>query len=147
MRWYLAALRKYAVFTGRSRRREYWAFTLINTLIGLVVLSLDLTVGRAGALSTLYCLATLLPSIAVSVRRLHDSGRSGWWLLLAFVPFFGGLALLVLMLLDSQPGTNQYGPNPKGRSSNAPPTVSSPTAADIRGDRPILGEERGWPLP
>ena len=61
-----------------------------------------------------YCLAILLPSINVSVRRLHDTGRSGWWLLLNFVPIIGPLVVTIFMLLDSQPGTNKYGPNPKG---------------------------------
>lgn len=119
MSWYLTVLSKYAVFSGRARRREYWFFFLIHILIVFALVALDLMLGTAsveagiGLLSGLYSLAVLIPTIAVAVRRLHDSGRSGWWLLVGFVPILGGLAVIVLMLMDSTPGDNQYGPNPK----------------------------------
>ena len=83
MYWYLEALKKYVQFSGRSRRKEYWLFTLLNLLISLAVASLEIQVGMSdniggGLLSNLYALAVLIPGIAVGVRRLHDTGRSGW---------------------------------------------------------------------
>jgi uncharacterized membrane protein YhaH (DUF805 family) len=120
MNWYLEVLKKYAVFDGRARRKEYWMFTLFNVLISMTLGLIELKIGLTGLwksgggpLSGLYTLAVLIPGIAVSVRRLHDTGRSGWWLLIALVPCIGGIVLLVFMIEDSQPGDNQYGPNPK----------------------------------
>jgi uncharacterized membrane protein YhaH (DUF805 family) len=119
MSWYVEVLKKYAVFEGRARRKEYWMFFLINLVITIVLIFIDSLMGTIspqaglGLLSGLYSLAVLIPSIAVTVRRLHDTGRSGWWILIALVPFIGGIVLLVFMVLDSQPGENQYGPNPK----------------------------------
>ncbi len=118
MNWYLEVLKKYAVFDGRARRKEYWMFTLFNLIASFVLGFIDGMLGLTtssglGPLGGLYTLAVLVPSIAVSIRRLHDTGRSGWWLLLVFVPLIGGLALLVFMVLDSQSGQNQFGPNPK----------------------------------
>jgi len=118
MNWYLEVLKKYAVFNGRARRKEYWMFFLFNIIIGAV---LGLVEGIAGiapesaqsVLANLYMLAVLIPGLAVGVRRLHDTGRSGWWLLIAFVPIIGVIVLLVYLVQDSQPGENQYGPNPK----------------------------------
>ncbi|HNP36357.1 MAG TPA: DUF805 domain-containing protein [Woeseiaceae bacterium] len=120
MSWYLTVLKKYAVFDGRARRKEYWFFALINLIIVLLLSLVDSATGTLntsaglGLLSGLYSLAVLIPSIAVAIRRLHDTSRSGWWLLLIFIPLLGGLILLVFMLLDSTPGDNQHGPNPKG---------------------------------
>jgi uncharacterized membrane protein YhaH (DUF805 family) len=122
MQWYLDVLRKYAVFSGRARRREFWYFALFNFLIQLViVIAVSVLLGLSGQynqltvnyVSSLYSLAVLFPSIGVAVRRLHDIGMSGWWLLIIFIPFLGAVALLVMYCLDSQPGTNRYGPNPK----------------------------------
>jgi uncharacterized membrane protein YhaH (DUF805 family) len=117
MDWYLKVLKAYAVFTGRARRKEYWMFVLISVLIaiGLAVLDvvLGLRVGGKGLLSTLYSLAVLIPALSVAVRRLHDTNRSGWWLLLGLLPVVGSLVLLVFFVLDSTPGTNRFGPNPK----------------------------------
>lgn len=112
MYWYLEVLKKYAVFTGRARRREYWMFFLVNFIVGLVLA----VIGRVldlEILQYLYSLAVLLPGLGVAVRRLHDTGRSGWWLLIALVPLIGAIVLLVFLVSDSQPDTNQYGPNPK----------------------------------
>lgn len=120
MNWYLAVLKKYAVFSGRSQRAEYWFFFLFNIIISIVLAMLDGMFGTMsaeagmGLLGGLYTLAVLIPGIAVTIRRLHDTGRSGWWILIAFVPFIGAIILLVFMVLDSQPGSNEYGPNPKG---------------------------------
>jgi uncharacterized membrane protein YhaH (DUF805 family) len=117
--WYLEVLKNYAVFDGRARRTEYWMFFLISLVISVVLILIDRLIGTFtyqagfGLLQGLYSLAVLIPSIAVTVRRLHDTGRSGWWILIALIPFIGGLVLLVFMVLDSQPGENQYGPNPK----------------------------------
>ncbi len=120
MNWYLGVLKKYAVFDGRARRKEYWFFALFN-LIAMIILSMvDATIGTYdmesgfGVLSTIYGLAVLLPSIGVGIRRLHDTDRSGWWLLIAFVPLIGGIVLLIFAVLDSTPGDNRFGPNPKG---------------------------------
>src|ERR1700681_4390127 len=119
MNWYLQALKKYADFSGRARRKEYWFFVLFNIIISVVLTVCDVFMGtysaaaNIGILTAIYTLAVLTPGIAVSVRRLHDTGRSGWWLLIVLVPLIGAIVLLVFMLLDSQPGTNAYGPNPK----------------------------------
>jgi len=118
MSWYLEVLKKYAVFSGRARRKEYWMFFLISLLISAVLIAIDSLIGTFsqtgfGLLQGLYSLAVLIPSIAVTVRRLHDTGRTGWWILIGLIPVIGGIVLLIFMLLDSQPGVNQYGPNPK----------------------------------
>lgn len=119
MHWYLDVLRKYAVFSGRATRREYWMFVLFNFLATLVLSLTDRVAGLMsepmgiGLLSGLYSLAVLIPSLAVSVRRLHDTGRTGWWLLIALIPLVGPIVLLVFMVLDSEPNENRYGPNPK----------------------------------
>ncbi len=118
MYWYLEVLKKYAVFNGRARRKEYWYFALFNVVVGIVLTLIDRMIGTSnaesglGLLSGIYTLAVMVPSIAVSVRRLHDTDRSGWWLLLGLVPLVGSIILLVFFLQDSKPD-NQYGPNPK----------------------------------
>ena len=120
MNWYLEALKKYATFEGRARRKEFWFFALFNFLAILVLALIDGVFGTfseeagIGLLSGIYVLAIFIPSIAVTVRRLHDTDRSGWWILLSFLPLIGGLVLLVFEVLDSTPGANKYGPNPKG---------------------------------
>jgi uncharacterized membrane protein YhaH (DUF805 family) len=107
MNWYLDVLKKYAVFDGRARRQEFWMFALINFVISLI---LNLVLGMVGLI---YTLAVFLPSIGVGIRRLHDTGRSGWWLLIGLIPVVGFIVLLVFFVQDSQPGDNQYGSNPK----------------------------------
>lgn len=119
MNWYLAALKKYAEFSGRARRKEYWMFLLFNLIFSIVLALLDQLLGTVnkdiglGVFGGLYSLAVLLPGLALSVRRLHDVGKRGWWLLLALIPLIGGIWLFVLTVTDSQPGANQYGPNLK----------------------------------
>ena len=108
MKWYLEVLKKYAVFNGRARRTEYWMFFLFNLIISIV-----LGIVGVSVIGTLYTLAVIIPSMAVSVRRLHDTERSGAWLPIAFVPLIGTIVLLVFMVQDSKPGQNQYGANPK----------------------------------
>jgi len=113
MNWYLEVLKKYTVFTGRARRTEYWMFVLINILISIAIGVVEGLIGSPGYLGLIYSLAVLLPSIGVSIRRLHDTSKSGWWLLIGLIPLVGMIVLIVFMATDSTPGDNQYGPNPK----------------------------------
>jgi uncharacterized membrane protein YhaH (DUF805 family) len=103
MRWYLDVLKNYSVFDGRAGREEYWQFTLINIIISIALYA------TLNDLWAVYTVAVLIPTIAVSIRRLHDIGRSGWWVLSAIVP----VVLLFMMMLDGKTGPNQYGFNPK----------------------------------
>ena len=114
MNWYLKVLKNYVGFEGRARRTEYWMFVLFNFLAAIVLAIFEYLLGLESVLTVLYSLAIILPSLAVAVRRLHDTGRSGWWVLINLVPLVGGIILLVFMCLDSQEGENQYGVNPKG---------------------------------
>jgi len=119
MNWYLEVLKKYAAFSGRARRKEYWYFFLFNIIIHIVLAVIDSITGSfsleagIGLLGGIYALAVLIPGVAVTVRRLHDTERSGWWFLIALVPLIGAIVLLVFLVQDSKPGQNQYGANPK----------------------------------
>ncbi|MDZ5663501.1 DUF805 domain-containing protein [Nocardioides sp. S-58] len=121
-------LSKYVDFSGRARRSEYWYFALFNFLVGIVTSILDAILGTGyddstgGLFNTLGALALLLPSLAVGVRRLHDTGRSGWWILLGLIPLIGWIILIVWFCTDSKPD-NQWGPNPKhaGAAGGYPP--------------------------
>jgi uncharacterized membrane protein YhaH (DUF805 family) len=119
MNWYLGVLKKYAVFDGRARRKEYWFFFLFTIIVSVILAIIDNLTGTynskvgIGLLGGLYALGTLLPGIGVTIRRLHDTGRTGWWILIAFVPIVGGIILLIFMVLDGNPGENKYGPDPK----------------------------------
>ena len=113
MNWYLAVLFKYAVFEGRSHREEYWTFVLFDIAIILVLLILSFVMPPFRVVLVLYRLAVVVPGIAVTIRRLHDTGRIGWWCLINLVPVVGWIVFLIYMTQDSQPGTNRYGPNPK----------------------------------
>ncbi len=113
MNWYLKALKQYADFHGRARRTEFWMFTLVNIIISLLLSSLDYFFGTYYLFSGIYGLAMLIPGLAVTVRRLHDTGKSGWMILVGLIPVLGALWLFILMIMDSQPGENKYGPNPK----------------------------------
>jgi uncharacterized membrane protein YhaH (DUF805 family) len=143
MEWATLPLKKYAEFGGRSRRKEYWMYVLLLIGVGLVlsilegIVGLRGMVGPYGPLTALFLLATLVPSLAVGVRRLHDTGRSGWWLLAGYGPFLlsllltfagmlqfamilsllslvGFIILLVFMAMEGTRGPNQYGADPKG---------------------------------
>ncbi|GAA4418477.1 DUF805 domain-containing protein [Nibrella viscosa] len=120
MNAYINALRNFADFRGRTRRSEYWFFVLFNILFIVLLIGIDVIIigsgNGFGVLTSIYVLATLIPSTAVAVRRLHDSGRSGWWLLLTLIPL-GGLVLLIFYVQDSVPGVNKWGPNPKETQS------------------------------
>lgn len=111
MSWFLVALKKYAVFSGRARRKEYWYFTLFYAVI---VVALAMVGGdpRGNLMTGLFGLLMFLPSLGVFIRRLHDTSRSGWWILLGFIPVIGALVLLIFTVLPSQPGHNQYGASP-----------------------------------
>ncbi len=119
MNWYLKVLNNYFGFSGRARRKEYWMFTLFSTIFSMVALILDYVIGTVmedawyGLFFLLYYLAVFVPSLAVTVRRLHDVGRSGCMVLISFICLIGWIWILVLMVIDSNPGPNHYGPNPK----------------------------------
>ncbi len=129
MNWYIKVLQQYTDFEGRARRKEYWMFTLVNFLITMALQALTFMVAGMNPESTLglflsgilalYGLGVLIPSLAVTVRRLHDTNRSGWWILINFIPVIGFIVMLVFLVQDSQPGTNQYGENPKGNVDTA----------------------------
>jgi uncharacterized membrane protein YhaH (DUF805 family) len=112
MNWYLAVLKNYAGFSGRARRTEYWMFALINTIIYLALMVLDYYL-KTSIPALVYALAVLLPSLAVGVRRLHDIGKSGAWLLIALIPLIGPIVLLVFTVQAGTEGPNEYGPDPK----------------------------------
>ena len=116
MNYYLDVLNKYAEFNGRSSRKEYWMFFLFNLVITGLLVVIDVMISNDnGILTSLYTLAVFIPSLALSIRRIHDAGISALWLLLAFIPIIGPIAYLIFMILDSQPGNNQYGPMPRGK--------------------------------
>ena len=114
MNWYLSCWKKYVEFSGRARRQEYWMFVLFNFLVSVAIGIVDGILGTNGALGGLYSLAALIPSLAVSVRRLHDTDHSGWWILINFIPLIDWIVYLVFLCSDSKPGANRFGPNPKG---------------------------------
>ena len=111
LHWYTDVIKQYAVFDGRASRPEYWWFFLINTVISVI---LDVVIpGTTGqVLGAIYALAVLLPSIGVGIRRLHDTNRTGWWLLVSLVPIVGWIWIIVLLALAGDGGPNRYGPPP-----------------------------------
>jgi len=113
--YYLKVVRdNYANFEGRARRSEYWYFYLFNTVIGLVLKGVDYLIGtEIGIVGSIYSLAVLVPGLAVLVRRLHDSGKSGWYALLLIFIIIGWIWLLVLLCTEGDHGPNEYGPDPK----------------------------------
>jgi uncharacterized membrane protein YhaH (DUF805 family) len=129
MKEYLDVLKKYATFSGRARRREYWMYTLVNSLIFIALWGVGMVLDFIVFVAWIYMLAVLVPGIAVTVRRLHDTGRSGWWFLMNLVPFVGGIVVLIFMCLDSAPGDNAYGANPKGVGMPAPVANPAPAQA------------------
>ncbi len=126
MNWYFAVLKKYAEFDGRARRKEYWMFTLISGIITLIpytylvsVIVADPDAGFTGEASAIisffgfYSLGVFIPTLAVTVRRLHDTNRSGWAILWGLVPLIGSFMVLYFLISEGHPGVNQYGENPK----------------------------------
>ena len=126
MDWMLMPLMRYADFNGRSQRMEYWMFTLFYMLVLVVLVGFAVLFGSpAGEPHTLaenyflvvtglFVLGTIVPSIAVTVRRLHDQDKSGWFYLISFVPYVGGIVIFIFMCLEGTVGPNRYGPDPKG---------------------------------
>lgn len=130
LEWMLMPYRRYADFSGRSRRKEYWMFTLLNVIIAIVLVALMFSgmggidengepqMGPLGMVSVgllvIYALGTIVPSLAVQVRRFHDQDKSGWFVLLGFIPYVGGLVVLVFMCLEGTRGPNRFGEDPKG---------------------------------
>ena len=115
---YFAAWEKYATFAGRARRREYWGFCLCNFVVTVVIVFLSGLTGKAELAATLvgiYSLAAFLPTLSVLVRRLHDIGKSGWWCLVAIIPFIGVIWLLVLLCIEGTLGANAFGEDSKQR--------------------------------
>jgi uncharacterized membrane protein YhaH (DUF805 family) len=105
----------YVGFNGRARRSEYWWWYLFYVIVYIVLAGIDTAIfGQPAFLTFAFALASILPGLAVGVRRLHDTGRSGWWLLIGLVPLVGVIVLIIFFVMDSQPGVNKYGPNPKG---------------------------------
>jgi len=118
MYWFIKVMKQAFDFSSRARRTEYWVFILFTFIISFVLAITEAFFGLEvtediGPLTGIFYLIILLPSISLTVRRLHDIGRSGWWILIGLIPVIGNITLFVFSLLDSQQGTNNYGPNPK----------------------------------
>lgn len=120
MHWYLEGFRNYFNFSGRARRKEYWIFTLVHSVIFWVIPMFvayffqdsEIIVGIFGLLYLVFILGTIIPVISINVRRLHDIGKSGWWYLIILIPIVGGILLLVFACIESEQD-NKYGPNPR----------------------------------
>lgn len=118
MKWYLKVLKDYFQFKGRASRKEYWMFILFNAIFAMIAMGLDnvlgLTFGNLpyGVIYSIYCLAIIIPSFAVLIRRLHDIDKSGWMCLISLIPLIGGIWLFVLMCMKGNPLANQYGAPP-----------------------------------
>ncbi len=152
MSWYMQVMKKYASFRGRARRAEYWWFTLVNSIIIgalLVVGSASNSDGTGGTLANiagvasiiyvLYTLAVLLPSLAVTVRRLHDTDRTGLWLLVSLVPLVGPIVLLAFLVQEGNLRDNRYGPSPKETRDAPQLNPSSRTAEPATDAFPRMG--------
>lgn len=130
MNWYLKVLKQYFDFSGRARRKEYWMFTLFSVIVAFVLGIVDGLTGATlgtealGLLGGLYTLAVLVPSIAVGARRLHDVDRSGWWMLIAFIPLIGAIVLLVWACTEGTRGDNRFGPDPKIDEAGGVPAMA-----------------------
>ena len=131
MDWMLMPYKRYADFSGRSQRKEYWMFSLFMALVIFALIIIAAVFGALGNTRTgsgptmlfiiptvLFVLVSLVPSIAVTVRRLHDQDKSGWFYLISFVPYVGGIIIFVLMCIDGTAGPNRFGPDPKGGSGD-----------------------------
>ncbi len=132
MKWYIAVLKKYLVFNGRASRSEYWYFVLFNIIVSAILTAIDIAIGsgtaetamsadagasvsvNAGVLSLVYALAVFLPGLGVTIRRLHDTDHSGWWIFINLIPLIGGIIFLIFLVKDSTEGDNRFGPSPKG---------------------------------
>lgn len=118
MKWFISCMTtNYFNFQGRARRKEYWFFTLVIILMGIVIGLIASVLGLGEStmkmIQLIWLLILFIPGLAVQVRRLHDISRSSWWILINFIPIIGPLVIFIFNLLDSTPGDNEYGPNPK----------------------------------
>lgn len=111
MKYYIDALKNYAKFSGRATRKEFWMFALFNFIVSIIV-SIVASIIRFDSLSGLYCLAVLIPNLAIMARRLHDTDRSAWWILINLIPVIGQIVIFIFMLLPSKQGQNSYDTNP-----------------------------------
>lgn len=123
MYWYLKVIKSSFDFKGRARRKEFWYFVLFNFIIGITTIFIDEYLGLTkGDLSinrpffSIYTFIMILPALTVSIRRLHDVGKSGWNLLWNAIPIFGGIFLLIAFVYDGEKGANKYGTNPKSET-------------------------------
>lgn len=133
MDWFLDAFKyKYLDFTGRARRTEYWMFMLFHFLIIILLAVLSAVLGDIGVstvgtfLLVVYILMSFLPALALTVRRLHDTGRSGWYYLLNFIPYVGGIIIFIFTVMDSELGHNNWGPNPKAANTDEINEIGKP---------------------
>lgn len=125
MEWYLKVLRSYADFKGRARRQEFWMFMLFNFLFSCITAIADKLILGAYSypLNTIYSLAVFIPTIAVLARRLHDTDRTGWWILIGLIPVVGYITLIVFACFDGNRGENRFGADPKAQGAH--PTIIS----------------------
>jgi uncharacterized membrane protein YhaH (DUF805 family) len=148
MHWYTDVIRKYAVFNGRAARPEFWWFVLYNLIIAAVInLVAGIVVGRSSGqvVGDLYSLAVLLPSLGVGIRRLHDTNRTGWWYLIVFIPVIGWIVLIVFLAMASDPGSNNYGPNPQNPDPE-PALHFDPHTGERLSPAPRFDPQTGQPL-
>ena len=140
MEWYLKVVRdNYANFNGRASRQEYWMFFLFNMIFAIVIIGIDIILGL-GFLNVIYSLVVMIPGIAVGIRRLHDIGKSGWMVLIVLIPCIGAFWLLYLMVQDSSPLDNEYGPSPKPKPVSNEAADTEPENNDVEKDDDSSGE-------
>ena len=140
MEWYLKVVRdNYANFNGRASRQEYWMFFLFNMIFAIVIMGIDIILGL-GFLNIIYSLVVMIPGIAVGIRRLHDIGKSGWMVLIVLIPCIGAFWLIYLMVQDSSPLDNEYGPSPKPKPVSNEAADTEPENNDVEKDDDSSGE-------
>ena len=140
MEWYLKVVRdNYANFNGRASRQEYWMFFLFNMIFAIVIIGIDIILGL-GFLNVIYSLVVMIPGMAVNIRRLHDIGKSGWMVLIVLIPCIGAFWLLYLMVQDSSPLDNEYGPSPKPKPVSNEVAKTEPENNDVEKDDDSSGE-------
>ena len=140
MEWYLKVVRdNYANFNGRASRQEYWMFFLFNMIFAIVIIGIDIILGL-GFLNVIYSLVVMIPGMAVNIRRLHDIGKSGWMVLIVLIPCIGAFWLLYLMVQDSSPLDNEYGPSPKPKPVSNEVADTEPENNDVEKDDDSSGE-------
>jgi uncharacterized membrane protein YhaH (DUF805 family) len=148
MHWYTDVIKKYAVFNGRAARPEFWWFVLANLIVALVInVVVGVIAGRGTGqvVSDLYSLAVFLPSLGVSIRRLHDTNRTGWWYLLIFIPVIGWIVLIVFWAMAGDPGPNNHGPNPQNPDPE-PALHFDPQTGERLSPAPRFDPQTGQPL-